>query len=277
MLSIQLKMKNKLIVIKIGGSTLGQHDTSLEDLAELQKGGTSVVVVHGGGKIITEWLGKLSSDSLFVNGERVTDKTGLEVATGVLSGVVNKELVAGLNSLGAKALGLSGVDGELLVASPKNPELGYVGNVDKVNTDLLIKIIESGYIPVISSISYNATVKPGNEPQTLNVNADLAAGEISVALKADKLVFLTDIEGVCDKDGQLIASLSIQEAKNLIASGVANKGMIPKINSSIRAATTIGTARIIDGRRPHALLKEIEHSEGGTTIYNKSGEDKNGK
>ncbi len=269
-------MNKQIIVIKIGGSTLGQHDTTLQDLVELQKQGKSMVVIHGGGKIITEWLGKFSSSTQFVMRERVTDKTALEVATAVLAGVVNKELVANLNTLGAKALGLSGVDGELLIAAVKDPELGYVGNIKKVNIELLNTIIKAGYIPVISSISYNPAVKPGSSPQILNVNADVAAGEISAALGAGRLVFLTDIAGVCDKDGQVIASLNIQEAEELIISGVASKGMIPKINSGIRAVVAAGTARIIDGRRPHALLHEIEKSEGGTTIYNKLSEVKNG-
>ncbi len=270
-------MKNKIIVIKIGGSTLGQHDTTLQDLVELQKRGISVVVVHGGGKIITEWLGKLSASSEFVQGERVTDKTGLEVVTAVLAGVVNKDLVANLNALGAKAIGISGVDGNLLTAVIKNPALGYVGNIEKVNTSLLTTLIEAGYIPVISSVSYNPAVKPGSGPLLLNVNADVAAGEIAAALGAEKLIFLTDIAGVCDKDGQVIATLNVQESEVLITSGVANKGMIPKIRSGIRAALATGTARIIDGRRPHALLNEIESSQGGTTIYGKSSEVKNGK
>jgi acetylglutamate kinase len=268
---------NKIIVIKIGGSTLGQHDTTMLDLAELQKRGTPVVVIHGGGKIITEWLGKLSSSSQFVQGERVTDQTGLEVATAVLAGVVNKDLVANLNALGAKAIGVSGVDGRLLSAVVKNPDLGYVGTIEKVNTSLLVTLIEAGYIPVISSISYNPAVTPGNGPLLLNVNADVAAGEIAFALGAEKLIFLTDIAGVCDKDGQVIAALDIQESESLIASGVATKGMIPKIRSGIRAAVSKGTARIVDGRRPHALLNEIESSSGGTTIYGKSSEVKNGK
>jgi acetylglutamate kinase len=262
-------MKNNTIVVKIGGSTLGQHDTAMQDLAEFQKRNIPVVVIHGGGKIITEWLGKLSSSTQFVQGERVTDKTGLEVATAVLAGVVNKDLVATLNALGAKAIGISGVDGGLLIAKVKNRDLGFVGNIDQVNTELLNILLSAGYIPVISSVSYNPLVKAGSGPQLLNVNADMAAGEIAAALGSGKLIFLTDIAGICDKDGQVIASLNIQEAESLIASGVATSGMIPKIRSGIRAATVTGIARIIDGRRSHALLKEIESSEGGTTINNK--------
>jgi acetylglutamate kinase len=262
---------NKLIVVKIGGSTLGQHDTAMQDLMELQKMGIPVVVIHGGGKTITEWLSKLAVSTQFVQGERVTDKTGLEVATAVLAGVVNKDLVATLNALGAKAIGVSGVDGSLLSAKVKNPDLGFVGQIEKVNTDLLKTLLQSGYIPVVSSISYNPAVKPGSGPLLLNINADVAAGEIAAALEAEKLVFLTDIAGVCDRVGQVISTLTVGEAEALIDSGVVTSGMIPKIRSGIRAATAMGTARIIDGRRPHALLNEIKNSAGGTTIYKKQG------
>ena len=137
-------MNKNIIVLKIGGSTLGQHDTTLKDLVELQKKGVPAVVIHGGGKIITEWLGKLASETRFVQGERVTDKIGLDVATAVLAGVVNKDLVAAINIIGGKAVGISGVDGALLNAKVKNPDLGYVGNVDMVNKDLLITLIEAG-------------------------------------------------------------------------------------------------------------------------------------
>ena len=246
---------------------MGQHDTTMQDLVELQKQGIPAVVIHGGGKTITEWLGKLSSDTKFVHGERVTDKTGLEVATAVLAGVVNKDLVANLNFIGGKAIGISGVDGCLLTAKVKNPDLGFVGNIEKVNINLLNTLIDAGYIPVISSVSYNPAVKPGNGPLLLNVNADVAAGEIAAALKAEKLVFLTDIAGVCDKDGRVLATLDVQAAEALIASGVVTSGMIPKIRSGIRASQVTGKARIIDGRRPHALLNEIQSSQGGTTIY----------
>jgi len=258
---------NNIIVVKIGGSTLGQHDTTLIDLVEMQKRHLPVVVVHGGGKMITDWLSKLSASTKFVQGERVTDKTGLEVATAVLCGVVNKDLVSTIIASGGKAVGLSGVDGALLQSVVKNPELGFVGNIIKVDTGLLLNLLNAGYIPVISSISLN----PGSAadtPKLLNVNADVAAGEIAFTLPAHKLIFLTDIAGICDMSGQVIPALSIQEAEALIASGVATSGMIPKIRSGIRAVHGSAVARIIDGRRPHALLNEIESSLGGTTIYN---------
>jgi acetylglutamate kinase len=265
------KNQKSVIVVKIGGSTLGQHDTTMQDLVELQKKGLTVVVVHGGGKVVTEWLGKLNASTQFVQGERVTDKVGLEVVTAVLSGLVNKELVAALGALGGRAIGLSGVDGGLLQGQIKNPDLGYVGTVIKVNTEILEALLKTGYIPVVSSISFNSSQnkKPSLDSLLLNVNADIAAGEIANALNAEKLIFLTDIAGVCDKDGKVISRLNVNQAESLVDSGVATSGMIPKIRSCIRAIEKTGQTRIVDGRRPHALLNEIENSEGGTTIYRK--------
>ncbi len=267
--------QKSIIVVKIGGSTLGQHDTTMQDLVELQKKGRAVVVVHGGGKVVTEWLGKLNASTKFVQGERVTDKIGLDVVTAVLSGLVNKELVATLCSSGGRAIGLSGVDGGLLQGQIKNPDLGYVGNINNVNTEILEVLLNNDYIPVISSISLNLSdqKETSHDSSLLNVNADIAAGEIANALNADKLIFLTDIAGICDKDGKVISRLNVHQAESLIDSGVATSGMIPKIRSGIRAVIKTGKARIIDGRRPHALLNEIEKSEGGTTIYKeKTGE-----
>jgi acetylglutamate kinase len=258
---------NKIIVIKIGGSTLGQHDTTLEDLVTLQKQGIGVVVIHGGGKIITEWLAKQGVATQFVQGERVTDKVGLEVVTAVLCGVVNKQLVAEINLAGGIAVGLSGVDGFLIEGKIRNPEQGYIGQVMKINTGIINTLLESGYIPVISSVSVNTFEKPADAPALLNVNADTAAGEIAAALGAEKLIFLTDIAGICDKSGQVISKMSASEAEASITSGVASGGMIPKIRAGIRALVSAGESRIIDGRQSHALLNELENKRGGTTIY----------
>jgi acetylglutamate kinase len=258
---------NNVIVVKIGGSTLGQHDTTLEDLVELQKRGIPLAVIHGGGKLVTEWLARQGTPPNFVQGERVTDRAGLEVVTGVLSGIVNKELVAAINKLGGRAIGICGADGMLIQGKIKAPELGYIGSVIKVDAGPLNTLMGAGYIPVISSVSINLFDRQEGMPLLLNVNADTAAGEIAAVLKAVKLVFLTDIAGICDKSGQVLSRLSAAEAESLIISGVATSGMIPKIRSGIRALETAGTARIIDGRQPHALLREIESSDGGTTIY----------
>jgi acetylglutamate kinase len=262
-------MQENLIVIKIGGSTLGQHDTTLADVVELQKQGKDMVVVHGGGKIITEWLAKQGAATKFVNGERVTDKTGLEVVTAVLAGLVNKELVASINTLGGKAAGISGVDGALLQGRIKNPELGYVGEITGVDTGLIQALLKAGYIPVISSISLRQGTQNGSTPLLLNTNADTAAGEIAAALGAARLIFLTDVAGIGDSSGKVIRQLDVDEAEALISAGVASGGMIPKIRAGIRAAESGRIARIIDGRQPHALLKETNHGDGGTTIKKK--------
>ncbi len=262
----QMEERN-LLVVKIGGSTLGQHDTTLEDLVDLQKHGRKVIIVHGGGKIITEWLSKLGAATQFIQGERVTDQLGLEITTAVLSGVVNKNLVAAINNLGGRAAGISGPDGLLLLGYVKSPDLGYVGNIAKVNPELIQILLNAGFIPVISSISFNHVNQANGMPLLLNVNADIAAGEIAAAVPCEKLIFLTDIIGVCDKSGNLIPRMNVKEAETAIASGVASGGMIPKIRAGIRSLETAKEARIIDGRQAHALRKEIESNESGTTIY----------
>jgi acetylglutamate kinase len=260
-----MKIEN-LLVVKIGGSTLGQHDTTMTDLVELQKRGVPLVVIHGGGKIITEWLTKLGVPTKFVQGERVTDQSGLEVVTAVLAGLVNKDLVATLNAGGGRAVGLSGADGALLEGQIKNPDLGYVGQPVKVNNDLLITLIKAGYIPLISSISLNMDRQAGTGPLLLNVNADAAAGEIAASLGAQKLIFLTDIAGILDANGKVISKMNARQAEALTAAGTASGGMIPKIRAGIRALAAVEITRIIDGRQPHALLNEIERAEGGTSL-----------
>ena len=257
----------EVIVIKIGGATLGSNDTTVEDIVSLQQQGKRLVVVHGGGKLITEWLGKQKIATRFVRGERVTDKATLEVATAVLAGLANKELVAAINSLGGWAVGICGVDGALLQVRMSNVELGYVGEVVKVDTVPLKALLQAGYVPVVATVGLHAFDRPGEAPQILNINGDLAAGEIAAAVGAERLIFLTDVAGVGDKSGKLLTRLSASEAEALIAAGIASGGMIPKIKACVRALATEVTTCIIDGRQPHALLREIEGQGGGTTIY----------
>ena len=251
----------KPIVIKLGGSTFGSQDTILEDLVSLQKRGKQLVVVHGGGELITDWLKRLGIPTRFVGGLSVTDAETLKVVAAILAGLANKELVAAIQALGGKALGLSGVDGGLLEATIKDVELGYVGEVVKVNSAPLFPIFEAGYMPVIAPLSF--------QPSTgvlLNVNGDTAAGAIAAEIGAERLIFLTDVAGVCDSSGKLIPRLSPKEARALLDSGIASGGMIPKLEACLRALPRVSVTRIIDGRVPHALVEEIEGKGKGTTI-----------
>ena len=260
---------DKVIVVKLGGATLGSHDTTIEDIVELQQQGKSLVVVHGGGKLITEWLARQGISSQFVQGERVTDKATLEVVISVLAGLVNKEIVATINELGGKAIGISGVDGALIQGRVKDIELGYVGTVGKVNTTPLEILLQSGYIPVVAPVSLLAFDKPDKASSILNINGDIVAGEIAAATDAERLVFLTDVVGVCDRSGRLLPHLSPDEAEALVVSGVASEGMIPKIKACLIALSNTPITRIVDGRQPHALLREIEGGGDGTTIIKK--------
>ena len=253
-------------MIKIGGATLGSHDTAIEDIVKLQRRGKSLVVVHGGGKVITEWLEKQGVSSRFIQGERVTDQATLEVVTSVLAGLVNKEIVAAINGLGGRAVGISGVDGALIEGRIGDKEKGYVGAVVRVNTSLLEALLESGFIPVVAPVGLNSVDRPADAPPTLNFNADVVAGEIATATGAEKLIFLTDVAGISDRSGRLLSQLSPDEAEALVASGVASGGMIPKIKACLTALSNTSTTCIIDGRQSHALLKEIEGKDGGTTI-----------
>jgi len=257
---------DNIIVVKLGGATLGSHDSTLEDIVELQRQGKSPVVVHGGGKLITEWLTKQGISSRFIQGERVTDQATLEVVISVLAGLVNKEIVATINDLGGQAVGISGVDGALIEGRIDDIEKGYVGSVTRVNTPLLKILLQSAFIPVIAPIGLNASERVINAPRILNLNADIVAGEIAATTTAERLIFLTDVTGISDQSGKLLPELSPSEAKALLASGVASGGMIPKIKACLKALSNTSTTCIIDGRQPHALLKEIEGAGSGTKI-----------
>ncbi len=256
----------KSIVVKIGGSTLGSEDTTLQDIVYLQEQGRPLVVIHGGGKTITEWLGKQGVATSFVRGERVTDEPTLKVVTAVLAGLINKDIVAAINNLGGRAVGISGADGALVRGTVARAELGYVGKVVSVNTDLLRALLDSGYVPVISPLSLYSEKRPDKVPGLLNNNADIIAGEIAFAIGAARLIFLTDVSGILDEEGKLIAALTPKAAQTLLDSGVANGGMIPKVRACLRAASSHSTCGIIDGREPHALLREVEAGSTGTVI-----------
>jgi len=259
-----LILSNKVIVVKIGSVVLSPEDTSIDDIVALQKQGRQIIVTHGGGRLISEWLEKQGLTTRFVHGERVTDQASLEVVIAVLAGLVNKEIVSSIQNRGGWALGISGIDGGLIQANIKNAELGYVGIVTKVNTAPLEILLEAGYIPVVSPISLHPV--PEAREMGLNINADYVAGEVAAAVSAERLIFLTDVAGVCDQSGKLLPRLSPDEAEVLMASGVASGGMIPKIKACLRALASASATCIIDGRQPHALLREIEGHNSGTTI-----------
>ena len=253
-----------MLVVKIGGSTLGSHDTTLEDIVELQKRGILPVVVHGGGKTISDWLEKQGVATRFVRGLRVTDDESLKVIIAVLAGLVNKELVAAINALGGRAIGISGIDGRFIEATIKDPELGLVGEVVRVNPEPLKAIMGAGFIPVIAPLGANTDVEGASA--TLNINADTVAGEIAAALGAERLVFLTDVAGVLDESGKIILRLSPTEAEALLNSGIASGGMIPKVQACLSALRSVATTQILDGRMPHALIHALEDKGSGTRI-----------
>ncbi len=258
---------DNVIVIKIGGSTFDSRDTTVADIVTLQKQGKSLVIVHGGGNLITEWLARQEVATKFVRGERVTDAAALEVVTAVLAGLVNKEIVAAINGLGGQAVGISGVDGGLIQGRIKDREMGYVGSVVKVNTAPLEALLKAGFMPVVSPLGLLAFDKPDNVSGIININGDPVAGELAAALGAARLIFLTDVAGVLDASGKVVSRLSAGEAEALLASSVASGGMIPKINACLKALTGATNTCIIDGKQPHALIKEMAGKGGGTTIY----------
>lgn len=256
----------KPIVIKIGGSTLGHSDTTIEDLVALQKRGMSLVTVHGGAQAVTDWLNRLGISTRFIHGLRVTDLESLKVVTAVLAGLVNKELVSAVWKLGGRAVGLSGADGGLILAKNKNPELGYTGEELKINIALLKTLLKAGYMPVVAPVSLGSLNSTDSNTNLLNVNGDTVAGEIAAALHAQRLIFLTDVPGLYDNSKRLIRKLSPSDARAMIISGVATGGMATKIEACLIALTKVPMTRIIDGRVPHALLNEVEGKGDGTTI-----------
>ncbi|MDY6911966.1 MAG: acetylglutamate kinase [Chloroflexota bacterium] len=253
------------IVIKIGGSTLGNHDTTLEDLATLQKRGVPLVVVHGGANRVTEWLKRQGTPTSFIDGLRVTDDKSLEMVAAVLGGLVNTELVADINSLGGRVIGMTGVDGNLLECTISNPKLGFAGKITKVNPEGIQAILDAGFIPLVAPPGAKSPLETADIPY-VNINGDDVAGELAAALRAERLVFLTDVEGIRDADGQLISGLTATEVKVLMSSGVIAGGMIPKAKAALIALKTTPIIQIIDGRVPHALLDSIEAKTGGTVI-----------
>ncbi|MDP7587123.1 MAG: acetylglutamate kinase [Dehalococcoidia bacterium] len=254
------------IVVKIGGSTLGSHDTSLRDLVQLQEEGREVVVVHGGGNVISQWMQRQGLAPQFVGGLRVTDAPSLEIVVAVLTGLINKELVSSMHEFGGRSVGLSGIDACMIEAKIGNPELGFVGEVTAVNVELIRSLLDSGYIPMIAPLGVHVRDGSENAGSPLNINGDTVAGELAHALEAEQLVFLTDVGGVMDGGGRVIPRLDRRRADILFNSGVIQGGMIPKLSACLRALERSPLARIVDGRQPNALLDCVRGNSTGTTI-----------
>jgi len=262
------KFSNEKIVIKYGGSAQTSPELKeqfAQDIVLLHLVGMKPIIVHGGGKSITNLLADLGVETSFVDGQRVTTETVMRIAEMVLSGEINKEIVSLLNNHGAKAIGISGKDGKFLEARPKDFEnFGYTGVIESVNPEVVDNIIDDGFVPVIAPIAASSTIgHPG-----FNINADLAASQIAVALQARKVLFLTDTAGVLDKEMNLITNLDIAKTEALKADGTISGGMVPKVDACIEALRGgVKKAHIIDGRVEHSLLLEILTSSGvGTCI-----------
>jgi acetylglutamate kinase len=253
------KFRGRIVVVKYGGAAMKDStlkDRVIRDIVFLSCVGVRPIVVHGGGPEINSWLDKLGIEPQFRNGLRVTDAPTMDVVEMVLVGRVNKELVSLINRAGGSAVGLCGKDGNLIKARPEGREgIGFVGEVTSMDVRLLNSLLKDGYIPVVSSVAADET------GQAYNINADTVAGELAAALGAEKLILLTDTPGILKdyKDpSTLLPRLDIQEARELIATGVVGGGMIPKVQCCVRSlAQGVHAAHIIDGRIPHALLLEI--------------------
>ena len=254
------------LVVKIGGSTLGSGDTTFHDLVALQNEGVNPVVVHGGGKLIDKWLGQLGVMPRFVEGLRVTDSDTLQVVIAILSGVVNTSIVSSINQLGGKAVGVSGVDGNIIVGSIDRPELGLVAGTVTVDTEMLKTLIDSGIIPVIAPIAANLN---SQEQPCLNANADTVAGAVALAMQSQKLIFMTDVEGVYDSSRKLIRKITYKQLNKLIDSNVIHGGMIPKLNACLQVVHDLCSAHIIDGRKSNVLKDCLTKTVIGTSIVKK--------
>ena len=264
------KFNGKVIVVKYGGSAMSNEELQknvIKDVTLLKLVGFKPIIVHGGGKEISRWVEKTGKEAKFINGLRVTDDETMEIAEMVL-GRVNKRLVTMVEELGVKAVGLSGKDGKMLKVEKKYSEgqdIGYVGNITEVNPDIIYDLLEKGYLPIVSPIGL------GEDFATYNINADDAACAIAKAIQADKLVFLTDIEGLykdINDKSSFISKITAKDADALIEEGFIGGGMLPKLSNCTSAvASGVNRVHILDGRIPHCLLLEIFTNEGvGTAI-----------
>ena len=271
-----LKYDTKIIVVKFGGNAMSEEiatDFAL-DIVLMKQTGMEPIVVHGGGPQIGSMLKKLEIPSQFIDGLRVTDKAAMEVVEMVLIGSINKQIVTDINAAGGHAIGLSGTDANLVVAKKlertktdpetgetKPVDLGFVGEPEQINPEVLRTFLKSDFIPVI------APVGVGRHGESFNINADTVSGAVAGAMQAERLILLTDVEGVLDQDGKLIPRLTLSEARALIADGTIKGGMIPKIETAIEAVESgVQAAVILDGRIPHVLLLELFTEHGAGTL-----------
>ncbi|MEM9843684.1 MAG: acetylglutamate kinase [Pseudomonadota bacterium] len=251
-----------IVVIKLGGHAMGSDaamDSFARDVVLMRQVGVNPVIVHGGGPMINEMLDKLGIESSFVGGKRVTDAATMNVVEMVLSGTVNKRIVQAINRQGGKAVGLSGKDANLITCRPAHPELGLVGEPDRVDPAILHTLFRDDAIPVIAPLG------TGRDGETFNINGDTAAGAIATALQADRLLLLTDIEGVRNGAGEVLTELTSTQIEDLVGSGVIAGGMIPKTETALGALRGgVRAAVILDGRTANAVLLELftEHGAG---------------
>ncbi|MEM9319846.1 MAG: acetylglutamate kinase [Pseudomonadota bacterium] len=255
---------NAIVVIKLGGHAMGSDDgmaSFARDVVFMRTIGANPVVVHGGGPMINDLLARLGVTSQFAGGKRITDAATMEVVEMVLAGQVNKRIVQAINSAGGKAVGLSGKDAGLMTCAPADPELGFVGEPSKIDPALLHQLFQAEMIPVIAPIG------AGEKGETYNVNGDTAAGAVAAALKADRLLLLTDVAGVKNAEGAVMTELSAADVSSLRADGVIAGGMIPKTETALVAvAGGVRAAVILDGRVPHACLLELFTDHGAGSI-----------
>jgi acetylglutamate kinase len=252
-----------VVVVKFGGNAMGDADAMAEfarDIVLMKQVGMNPVVVHGGGPMINEMLQKLGIESKFIRGKRVTDQATVEVVEMVLTGLVNKRIVQAIMDEGGRAVGLSGKDDDLMVAEADDPELGFVGRPVEMNVQVLRDLYGAGIIPVVAPVATGMDFL-----ETFNVNGDTAAGAIAGALKADRLLLLTDVAGVKDASGEVLTQLNPDQIREMIADGTIAGGMIPKVETALKAIEDgVRAVVILDGRLPNASLLELftEHGAG---------------
>ncbi|MDF9304553.1 acetylglutamate kinase [Tritonibacter mobilis] len=251
-----------IVVIKLGGHAMGSDEgmeSFARDVVLLRQVGVNPVIVHGGGPMINALLDKLQIKSEFVNGKRVTDAATMEVVEMVLSGMVNKRIVQAINAQGGKGIGLSGKDANLITCEATDPALGFVGTPSEVNADMLKNLFEKEFIPVIAPIG------SGTAGETFNINGDTAAGAVAAALKADRLLLLTDVAGVKNAEGVVVTELKAADVEAMTTAGVIAGGMIPKTETALAAVRGgVRACTIVDGRVPNAVLLELftDHGAG---------------